>query len=239
MCHLCQPTLSRRHLLGGLAASFAALAGPASAASPMQTPPKPGNVLSPEDALKRLLAGNERYFQGKTTQHSFAASREALIAGQNPYATILGCADSRVSPELAFDEGQGDLFVTRVAGNFVTPTILASIEYGVAVLKTPLIFVLGHTNCGAIGAAVKAVTENASFPGHIQSLATDLSLSVRKAKKAGAKDLAMAATIENVRINVDKLAASTPILRRAVREGSLKVVGGVYQLQTGRVERVV
>lgn len=177
--------------------------------------------------------------QGQTIPDSFPALREALVGGQNPYAAVLGCADSRVSPEYAFDEGQGDLFVTRVAGNFVTPAILASLEYSVAVLKTPLIFVLGHTGCGAIGAAVKAVTEDASFPGHIQSLATDLAPAVRKAKKSGTKDLVAAATIENVRYNVDKLASSTPILRRAVRAGSLKVAGGVYQLQTGKVERIV
>jgi len=236
MCDLCQPKLSRRHLLGGFAATLAGLASPAVLA---QTPPKPGNVLSPDDALTRLFLGNERYMQGQTIPDSFPALREALVGGQNPYAAVLGCADSRVSPEYAFDEGQGDLFVTRVAGNFVTPAILASLEYSVAVLKTPLIFVLGHTGCGAIGAAVKAVMDDASFPGHIQSLTTDLAPAVRKAKKSGAKDLVAAATIENVRYNVDKLASSTPILRRAVRAGSLKVAGGVYQLQTGKVERVV
>lgn len=236
MCQLCQTTLSRRHVLGGLAAGLASIASSAVFA---QTPPKPENVISPDEALTRLLRGNERYLQGRTIPDSFPALRDALARGQNPYAAILGCADSRVSPELAFDEGQGDLFVTRVAGNFVTPAILASLEYGVAVLKTPLIFVLGHTSCGAIGAAVKAVTDDATFPGHIQSLATELAPAVLKAKKSGANDLVNAATLENVRLNVAKLAGSTPILRRAVREGHLKVAGGIYDLKTGKVERLV
>ena len=236
MCQFCQARLSRRHVLGGLAASFAGIVSPAAFA---KAPPKPENVLSPDDALARLLKGNERYMQGQTIPDSFPALREALSRGQNPYAAILGCADSRVSPELAFDEGQGDLFVTRVAGNFVTPSILASLEYSVAVLKTPLIFVLGHTSCGAVGAAVKAVVDNASFPGHIQSLATGIAPAVWNAKKAGAKDLLAAATIENVRLNVNKLALSAPILRRAIREGGLKIAGGVYDLATGKVERLI
>ncbi len=236
MCHLCQTNLSRRHVLGGFAASLAGLVAPSAFA---QAAPKPANVLSPDEALARLFRGNERYVEGRTVQDSFPALREALARGQNPYAAILGCADSRASPELAFDESQGDLFVTRVAGNFVTPAILASLEYSVAVLKTPLIFVLGHTSCGAIGAAVKAVVDDATFPGHIQSLATDLAPAVRKAKKEGAADLMAAATIQNVKSNVSKLASSTPILRRAVREGALKVAGGLYDLQTGKVERLV
>jgi carbonic anhydrase len=165
--------------------------------------------------------------------------RDALTKGQNPYAAILGCADSRVSPELIFDENQGDLFVTRIAGNFVTKPLLASLEYSVAVLKTPLIFVLGHTSCGAISAAVQAVTKDADFPGHIQSLTTSLAPAVRAAKAKKPTDLVVQATIENVRISVEKLSGSTPILRRAVREGRLKVAGGVYQLATGKIERVV
>lgn len=240
MCHLCQTTLSRRHVLRGLTAGLASgLVGLASPAAWAQTPPKPENVLTPDEALARLLKGNERYREGRTTPDNFAASRDVLARGQNPYAAILGCADSRVSPEFAFDEERGDLFVTRVAGNFVTPAILASLEYSVAVLKTPLIFVLGHTSCGAIGAAAKAVTDDATFPGHIQSLATALAPAVLKAKESGANDLVNAATAENVRLNVAKLAGSTPILRRAVRDKKLKVAGGLYDLKTGKVERLI
>ncbi len=110
-------------------------------------PPKPDNVLSPDEALQRLMAGNKRYVSGKINSRDYSSTRAALAGGQNPFACILSCADSRVSPELCFDEERGDLFVTRVAGNYVTNDILASLEYAVAVLHSPLIMVLGHTRC--------------------------------------------------------------------------------------------
>src|SRR5690606_28019741 len=103
--------------------------------------------------LERLMEGNERYASGNATIRDFESTRSLLAKGQNPYASLLSCADSRVSPELCFDEARGDLFVTRVAGNYVTNDIVASLEYGAAVLNSPLIMVLGHTQCGAIGAA--------------------------------------------------------------------------------------
>lgn len=238
MCDQCRTGLSRRHFFAGLAAGLAGtmVAGQAMA---QKAPPKPENVLAPDDALARLLKGNERYVSGQATPNRYSDVSAALTKGQNPYAAILGCADSRVSPELAFDENQGDLFVTRIAGNFKTTQILASLEYSVAVLKTPLIFVLGHTSCGAISAAVQAVTQDADFPGHIQTLTTALAPAVKAAKAKNPTDLVAQATIENVQINVANLASSTPILRRAVREGRLKVAGGVYQLATGKIERVV
>lgn len=201
--------------------------------------PKLVNVLSPDDALERLMQGNERYAAGKTVPRDFASTRSLLATGQNPYACLLSCADSRVSPELCFDENRGDLFVTRVAGNYVTNDILASLEYGTAVLNSPLIMVLGHTQCGAINAAVKGFETNASFPGHIQNIVTALMPSVRAASN-GAHDgtLAEAATKENIRHSVKLLQESTPILGQLVEDGKLKVVGGIYRLKTGRVEIV-
>jgi carbonic anhydrase len=223
------------------------LAGAASLAAPLalgatsaiaSQPPKPSNVLTPDQALERLMKGNERYVSGNTESVNFAKTRAALAGGQNPYACLLSCADSRIGPEYAFDEGRGDLFVTRVAGNFVNTDILASLEYGTAVLGAPLIMVLGHTSCGAIDATVKAVTQNASFPGHIQALTTALAPAVRQSQAAGAKDLLMAATLDNVRLNVLKLQQSNPILAERVAKGQLKVVGGLYHLDTGKVEMV-
>ncbi|HQR96949.1 MAG TPA: carbonic anhydrase, partial [Thiotrichales bacterium] len=162
-----------------------------------------------------------------------------LARGQNPYACILSCADSRISPELAFNEERGDLFVTRVAGNFVNTDILASLEYGTAVLGAPLIMVLGHTSCGAIDASVKAYTQNASFPGHIQALTTAIAPAVREAsKKSKGKDLVNAATVENVRLNVERLKESNPILSERVKKGSLKIVGAIYDLPSGRVKLI-
>lgn len=249
MCILCETkstvsggsvvSPSRRHWfkVAGAAslASTLSLGATAALASP---PPKPGNVLTPDQALERLMKGNERYVSGNTEPVNFAKTRAALAGGQNPYACLVSCADSRIGPEYAFDEGRGDLFVTRVAGNFVNTDILASLEYGTAVLGAPLIMVLGHTSCGAIDATVKAVTDNASFPGHIQSLTTALAPAVRQSQAAGAKDLVMAATLDNVRLNVRKLQQSNPILAERVAKGQLKVVGGIYHLDTGKVEMV-
>jgi carbonic anhydrase len=200
--------------------------------------PKPNNVLTPDEALTRLMAGNERYVSGKSMPVNFDKTRAVLASGQNPYACLLSCADSRIGPEFCFDEGRGDLFVTRVAGNFVTPDILASLEYGTAVLQSPLIMVLGHTSCGAIGAAVQAFTENASFPGHIQSLTTALAPAVRQAVNDKATDIVVASTRINILQNVRSLQESNPLISQRVKEGKLKIVGGLYHLDTGRVELV-
>jgi len=244
VCHNCNPDSttqqSRRAFLTkttiGLGAAWAVSTLPAIAAS--ATPPKPENVISPDEALQRLMAGNERYVSNTPIPSNFAATRAALAVGQNPYASILSCADSRISPELCFDSERGDLFVTRVAGNFVTPEILASLEYGAAVLKSPLIMVLGHTSCGAIDASIKAVKNDEDFPGHIQQLATSLSPAIEAAMKKNPKNLESAAVRENVRLNVLALQNSTPILRKLVLGKQIRVVGGVYHLDTGRVELV-
>ena len=244
MCQNCihQETVSssRRTFLKqaalGLGAAIATQSLPALAAS--ATPPKPENVISSNDALTRLMDGNARYVGNKPNPTDFASTRAALALGQNPYASVLSCADSRISPELCFDSERGDLFVTRVAGNYVTPAILASLEYGAAVLQSPLIMVLGHTSCGAINAAIKAVKKDEDFPGHIQQLTTDLSPAVTAAMKIKPANLELAAVRENVLINVNKLRNATPILRRRVQNGQLKVVGGVYHLETGRVELI-
>jgi carbonic anhydrase len=234
------PIDARRSFIKLAALGMGLLAGGTSVHSLAAEPsvPKPQNVLTPDAALDRLMQGNKRYVKGIETKDSYATVSKALATGQNPYACILGCADSRVSPELAFDENQGDLFVTRVAGNFVTSEILASLEYGTAVLNASLIMVLGHTSCGAIGAAIKAVEKDEHFPGHIQSLTTALSPAVHQAMHQKSGNLADAATRENVRLNVQKLRKATPILSKRVREGQLKVVGGIYDIKTGKVELI-
>ncbi len=248
MCELCvhksaslNAPLSpaRRTAIGMLGAmSLFGLSGLMPAAQ-AKLPPKPANTLLPDQALERLMRGNERYVSGQTQSRNFAETREALVTGQNPYAGILSCADSRVSPELCFDEGRGDFFVTRIAGNYVTNDILSSLEYGVAVLSMPLIMVLGHTNCGAINAAVNAFEKQQDFPGHIQNIVTALMPAVRSVGDNNQlAELRQAAVIENVRHNVRQLQGATPVLSQAVKEGRLKIVGGVYQLATGRVEMV-
>ncbi|MBU3592878.1 carbonic anhydrase [Polynucleobacter sp. 71A-WALBACH] len=200
-------------------------------------PPIASNVMTPEGALKRLMEGNKRYTTGKVNARNFTKTRAALTKGQNPYASILSCADSRVSPELCFDEGRGDLFVNRLAGNYVSPDILASIEYGAAVLNSPLIMVLGHTECGAIKASIKADKDNVDFPGHIQTITTSLRGAVKAGQKDGG-DLLAATTLENIKINVAMLKDSTPLLRQLVANQKLIVVGGLYHLDAGNVELV-
>jgi carbonic anhydrase len=141
MCEICQNAygerLTRRSALTFTASALAAgLVGRPARAANDKTPPKPQNVISPDAALDRLMKGNSRYIRGTTLRHDFAHEREALSAGQNPFAAILSCADSRIAPELCFDTARGDLFVCRVAGNFASDEMVASLEYAVQVLKT-------------------------------------------------------------------------------------------------------
>jgi carbonic anhydrase len=225
---------ARRDVLA-LGAAFSAAFAIQARAADDSAPPKPQNVVSPEEALERLKDGNVRYVQGVAKRHDFAAEREALVGGQNPFAGILSCADSRIAPEYAFDTSRGDLFVVRVAGNFVNTDNLASFEYAVAVLKTPLIMVLGHEACGAVKAAISAVKDKATFPGHIQDLTTALAPAVTTVlDRAG--DLLENATAQNVRRNVAALKAATPVLSAALAEGRLAIVGGIYRLATGKVD---
>jgi carbonic anhydrase len=233
-----EQSLARRRLLKTVGlVSASALMGLGSQSYAKGAPPKPDNVLTPDQALERMMAGNARYANADSLSIDVKGTRGALSRGQNPYACVLSCADSRVSPELCFDEARGDLFVARVAGNFVNTDILASLEYAVAVLKSPLILVLGHTSCGAIDAAIKAYTQNATYPGHIQSLTTALAPAVREASKTvNAEGLMSATTAANVQINVEKLKESNPILSERVSKGQLKIVGGIYDLSAGRVK---
>ncbi|MGU7843762.1 carbonic anhydrase [Burkholderia sp. AW33-5] len=209
--------------------------GFAVAASAEASPPKPQNELSPDDSIRRLMEGNARYVSGVTRRHDFAYERKALNEGQNPYAAILGCADSRVAPEYAFDSGRGDLFVTRVAGNFVNDDVLGSLEYAVAVLEVPVIVVLGHDKCGAVDAAIKAAKQAATFPGKIQAIADAILPAVQQVK-TGTENLLGTVIEQNVRRNVANLRAESEIIRNAERAGTLKVVGGIYRLDSGKVE---
>lgn len=239
MCQTCPSSPSERRSelprrnflkLAGAAALGMTLPGRSETA-----PPQPQNVIGPDEALARLMAGNARYRKGTMKPHDFQTERPALALGQNPFAGILGCADSRVAPEYAFDTGRGDLFVCRVAGNFADPNTIASFEFGVAVLSVPLILVLGHTRCGALDSTIKAVKDGATFPGHIPSLIKALRPSVKAVLKEPG-DLLVNATKENVRLNVKALKTASPILDKAVKAGTLRVVGGIYDLATGRVE---
>src|SRR5258706_15837007 len=189
MCEVCrresptdQAQPSRRGLLRLLGAAAAGLALPGSAsAKEDKKPPKPQNVVSPDASLELLVKGNKRYVDGVARRHDFKNEREALVGGQNPYASILSCADSRIAPEYAFDSARGDLFVCRVAGNFANNDTIASMEYSVAVLGSPLILVLGHEACGAVDATIKSLKDGTTLPGHLPSLVAALSMAVKAA----------------------------------------------------------
>jgi carbonic anhydrase len=220
----------------GVATAGYALVGNAFA-DELKVPPKPQNVVSPDAALALLMAGNKRYVEGVTRRHDFRNERELLTKGQNPYSAILSCADSRIAPELAFDSARGDLFVCRVAGNFANDDMVASLEYAVAVLKTPLIMVLGHSACGAIASTIQSLKDNSTLPGHLPSLVASLAPAV-KASQGKPGDLLDNAIRQNVSDTVQKLKSAAPILNAAVTGAKLRIVGAVYQLSDGHVDIV-
>lgn len=228
--------ISRRGILAGGAALLSA--GAALSACAAAQPQSPSNAISADEALKRLLDGNARYVANAPEQKDFSAGRAARTQAQYPFASILSCADSRVAPELAFDQGPGDLFVVRVAGNFLNDDGLASLEYGAQFLNIPLIMVLGHSNCGAVDATIKVLKDGTRLPGHLPGLVASIKPAVEAAKAKGGADLLADATVENVRRNVRLLVTGDPVVSKLVEQGKVKVVGGVYELSTGRVNLV-
>jgi len=181
------------------------------------------------------MAGNARYAANTTQRQDFSAGRAARVSAQYPIAAILSCADSRVAPELAFDQGPGDLFVVRLAGNFVSDDGLASLEYAVKFLGVPLLMVLGHTNCGAVAAAVKVVMERAELPGHLPELINSIKPAVITAHDRHPSDLVAASIEENVKLNVKRMKDDAPILSKALAAKKIAAVGGIYDLATGKV----
>jgi carbonic anhydrase len=266
MCDLCgdvqhDPAISRRNFLrAGSAAALTpwladstafALSAPVFAlgaalranTAMAADPPKPGaapppNAIAPDAALKRLLEGNARYAANTPNERDFSSTRAARAQGQYPIASILSCADSRVVPDLVFDQSPGDLFVDRVAGNIVTPDLLASIEYSVHFLGAPLIFVVGHSGCGAVDAAIKVLKTKAVLPGHLPELIMAIKPAVIVAERTQSGDLLDNAIAENVRRQVARLKASPPVVAKLYREKKVDIVGGVYNIATGKVTMV-
>jgi len=184
--------------------------------------------LSPDAALQELLAGNQRFTANQLTsiEHDLNILKEKTVDKQEPFAAVLSCADSRVPVELVFDQTIGHIFVTRVAGNLVTPEIIGSLEYGVAVLGVKALVVLGHSGCGAVKAAMKADT----VPGQISSLYPHLRQAVEQS--GGSFERAIEG---NTKIQAELLRTSSTVIRDAVKAGNLKVTSGVYDLATGKV----
>jgi carbonic anhydrase len=226
MCERCA-MLSRRGVLGGFSAMLAAAAAPA-----------PGDSLSGDAALRELMAGNVRYRENRTHVRDFAVGRAARVATHRPVASVLSCSDARVGPEFVFDQGPGDLFVVRVAGNILQAEGLASLEYAAQFLGSPLVFVLGHSNCGAVDAAIKTVRDNASLPGHLPELIDQVKPAVIAAQQTHPADLLSAAIAENVRRTMQAVVAAQPLLAGMIADGKVKVAGGVYDIATGRVTQL-
>jgi carbonic anhydrase len=184
--------------------------------------------MTPDGALRELMAGNQRFAANQLTsvEHDLVILKEHTADKQEPFAAVLACADSRVPVELIFDQTIGHIFVARVAGNMVTPEIIASLEYGVAVLGTEVVLVLGHTSCGAVKAAMKSDT----VPGQISVLYKHLRPAVEKS--GGNLDKAIGLNAEH---QADLLQTSSTVIRDAVKGGKVKVVAGVYDLASGKV----
>jgi carbonic anhydrase len=227
MIHIEMSFAPKRALLFKLvAAAFLAAMLPAGSAA------QEGSV-STLDALNRLKVGNERYVSGKLSMKDYKSERQKLVAGQHPYAIVLTCADSRVPPELLFDESLGKLFILRVAGNVVDPIVLGSIEYAAEHLHSGTLLVLGHESCGA----VKATLAGGEAPPNIAALIKRIEPAAATAKKKNLdeKSTLSAAVEENVRLQMQNSVDQSALLREMVLQKKLWIAGGVYSLETGKV----
>lgn len=196
-----------------------------------------GTTLTADEALKRLQEGNQRYVENQLTGQKLCdlSAREAVAKGQKPYAIILSCADSRVPPEIIFDKGLGEVFVVRVAGNVADPVVLGSIEYAVEHLGAPLILVLGHERCGAVTATVDA---HGKPEGNVGAILKRISPAVQKARKGftGAKEQLVEHAIDaNVAQVAADLTKQSSLLKKLAAAGKIKIVGGKYDLDDGKV----
>jgi len=211
--------------------AISVLAGILAASAAMGDVAAPAAPPTAEAVLAELRAGNQHHVKVQYTHpHETGARRHELARGQHPHAVILTCADSRVPPEIVFDQGLGDLFTIRVAGNVAPDAEVASIEYAVEHLHTPLVVVMGHQSCGAVAAAI----EGGEAPGHLPALVNAIRPAVEKAR-ALPGNLSDNAIRLNVEMVVEQLRASHPVLAEAVAAQKLRIVGAVYSLDTGNV----
>jgi len=219
---------SRRNFLLGAGTALGAMDFSSRRAIAANAAPR----MTPHRALTSLMEGNDRFATDKPSCLATTALRAELANGQAPFAMVLGCSDSRVPVETIFDHEPGDIFVVRVAGNFVTPEGIGTLEYGFSVLKASLLMVLGHTSCGAVKASLEFLKTGKRLPGHMQRLVDAIAPGI---KGATAEHEAI---VLNVRANVEHLRSSVPLLAAGLREGGLAIVGAVYDLHTGRVAEV-
>ena len=199
----------------------------------IDTEPYPSNA---NEALARLKNGNQRFIDDKPRHaHEKASWRSLLVESQKPFATVVGCSDSRVPPELIFDVGFGDLFTIRLAGNIIAEDVIGSLQYAVAHLHTHLIVIMGHEGCGAVAATVEEMLHKAKEPKYIESLIKSIKPGLKKLDLKQDMDSLMRSAVEaNVRWSMQKLLA-LPEAKLAVKEKRVTLVGAVYELNTGRV----
>jgi carbonic anhydrase len=222
--------ITRRHVLRNVLSGVVAGAGAFMAGTGVAQP-KPllaQTPLTPDAALRELMAGNERFYKNQliSLEQDLKILKENTVEKQEPFAAVLACADSRVPIEFVFDQSIGHIFVTRVAGNIVTPEIIASLEYAIAVLGVKVLLVLGHTNCGA----VKATMKSDAVPGQISALYP----SIQPAVEQSSGDLGKAIT-NNAKFQANLLRTSSTVVRDALKAGKIRVESGVYDLATGKV----
>ncbi len=234
--------LSRRRFLGALggAAGVAALGGVGAGAAVAAQGGRAPHPKTPTEALRILQAGNKRYRQEKLQLRDYSPVGERRASEQKPFAAIITCADSRISPELVFDVERGNLFVSRIAGNSIDSGTLGSTEYAIAVLGVKLVMVLGHSDCGAVKSAIAAVTEGKSYPpAKYGAIGEVISLLVPTVKSLPADERTLGRCVPaNAIAQAQKLSRSGPIVDPAVEAGSVQVVAGVYNIANGAVSVV-
>ncbi len=189
-------------------------------------------------SLNKLLDGNKRFITGNLESKDFSdTKRKELAKGQNPFAIVVACSDSRVAPEIIFDQGLGDIFVIRVAGNVLDRVSLGSIEYAAEHLKTPLVIILGHTYCGAVTAAVES---KGRTEGNIGAIVKRILPAVERARKEGksGKDLVNSAIVKNVLLQREYMIKNSPVIRKLIKAKELQVVTAIYSLESGEVSIV-
>lgn len=224
--------ISRRNLLkfgAGVAGTAALTVGLGTKISGFKTQPAIAqNNITPDEVLKQLLEGNQRFIENKRKNPNQTLTRVQEVAqGQAPFAAILSCADSRVPAEIIFDRGLGDLFVVRNAGNIATAAEIGSLEFGTLVLGAKVLMVIGHQSCGA----VKATMAGNAVPGQISSILDAIKPAIKP------NQTLEEATIANVKLGISRLQAS-PVISQLIKDGKLKIAGGYYNLETGQVQVV-
>lgn len=230
---------TRRQFLRSLSAAAAlfAVSGRTAAAKASAMSKERQQSMTPEQALAELKAGNERFLQGRMLERDLPAQVRATATGQYPFASVLGCIDSRVPPELIFDQGIGDIFSARIAGNFANTDIIGSLEFATKLAGTKAVVVLGHTECGAI----RGACDNVQLGSLTQTLSNLLPAVYAATGVPGDRSSKNAAfvrevTRQNVRLTVEALTARSTLLHDLVQEGQLMVVGAICDVRTGRVE---